>query len=57
MILAEQVRAAVARLAAATREGLDVRVTVSAGVAANTPLLIRKHDDFRHAVPVRRRQV
>ncbi len=37
MILAEQVRAAVARLAVATREGVDVRVTVSAGVAVDTP--------------------
>jgi len=36
MILAEQVRAAVARLAVATREGVDVRVTVSAGVAVDT---------------------
>ena len=36
-ILAEQVRAAVARLAVATREGVDVRVTVSAGVAVDTP--------------------
>ena len=36
MILAEQVRAAVARLTVATREGVDVRVTVSAGVALDT---------------------
>lgn len=35
-ILAEQVRAAVARLTLATREGVDVRVTVSAGVAVDT---------------------
>lgn len=32
-ILADQVRAAVARLAVATREGVDVRVTLSGGVA------------------------
>ncbi len=36
MILAEQVRAAVARLTVATREGVEVRVTVSAGVALDT---------------------
>ena len=35
-ILAEQVRAAVARLTVATREGVDVRVTVSVGVALDT---------------------
>jgi len=37
MILAEQVRAAVARLTVATREGVAVRVTVGAGVAVDTP--------------------
>lgn len=36
-ILAEQVRAAVTRLAVATREGVEVRVTVSGGVAVDPP--------------------
>jgi diguanylate cyclase (GGDEF)-like protein len=37
LILAEQIRAAVARVTVATREGVDVRVTASAGVAADGP--------------------
>ncbi len=37
MVLAEQVRTAVARLTVVTREGVAVRVTVSAGVTIAAP--------------------